>query len=98
MYFVSTSFGAQLYANHQLVTSGPFTIVRHPMYLGLLIGAVGSLLIYLTWSTVAFTVFAPFVLLRACREERTLAEEFGEQWREYCNRVPAFFPRPRKDG
>ena len=93
MYFVSTSFGAQLYANHRLVTHGPFSIVRHPMYLGLLVAALGSLLLYQTWTTLAFVLFAPFVLRRARHEELALAGEFGEEWQEYYRRVPAFFPR-----
>jgi protein-S-isoprenylcysteine O-methyltransferase Ste14 len=93
MYFVSTSFGAQLYADHQLVTRGPFALVRHPMYLGLISAALGSLLLYQTWTALAYALFAPFVLLRARREELALSAEFGEQWREYCRRVPAFFPR-----
>lgn len=96
MYFVSTAFGAQLYADHQLVTRGPFAIVRHPMYLGLIAAAVGSLLLYQTWTTAAFAIFAPFVLFRARREEQALAAEFGEEWRAYCHRVPALFPRLTK--
>jgi protein-S-isoprenylcysteine O-methyltransferase Ste14 len=95
MYFVSTSFGAQLYADHKLVTTGPFAIVRHPMYFGLILAALGSLLIYLTWTTLAFVVFAPFVLLRARREEQVLAVEFGLEWQQYCKHVPAFLPRLR---
>jgi len=67
MCFVSTSLGAQLYADHQLVTRGPFAIVRHPVYLGLIAAAVGSLLLYQTWTTVAFSVFAPSLILRARR-------------------------------
>ena len=93
MYFVSTSFGAQLYADHQLVTGGPFAIVRHPMYLGLIAAALGSLLLYQTWTALGFAVFAPFVLMRARREEKALSVEFGEAWQEYCRRVPVFFPR-----
>jgi protein-S-isoprenylcysteine O-methyltransferase Ste14 len=92
MYFVSTAFGAQLYADHQLVTRGPFAIVRHPMYLGLIASAMGSLLLYQTWTTAAFALFAPFILFRARREEQALAAEFGKEWRAYCCRVPAFFP------
>jgi protein-S-isoprenylcysteine O-methyltransferase Ste14 len=93
MYFVSTSFGAQLYADHRLIIRGPFAIVRHPMYFGLVVAALGSLFLYHTWTTLAFAVFAPFVLRRAKREELVLAAEFGEQWREYCRTVPAFIPR-----
>lgn len=97
MYFVSTGFGAQLYADHRLVTRGPFAIVRHPIYLGLIAAAFGGLLIYQTWTTVLFSFFAPFLLLRARREEEALAAEFGEQWQAYCFRVPAFLPRLRKE-
>lgn len=98
MYFVSTGFAAQLYADHQLVTRGPFAIVRHPMYLGLIVAAFGSLLIYRTWTTALFALFAPFVLRRARREEQVLSAEFGEQWQAYCRRVPALLPRLRMDG
>jgi len=92
-YFVSTAFGAQLFAGHQLVTSGPFAIIRHPMYTGLFLAALGSLLIYPTWTTLLFTCFAPLLFVRARREEAVLRAEFGGQWREYCQRVPALFPR-----
>jgi len=92
-YFVSTGFGAQLFNNQQLVTRGPFEIVRHPMYSGLILAAFGSLLIYHTWTTFLFACFSPALLNRARREEATLAVEFGEQWQEYCKRVPAFLPR-----
>jgi len=94
-YFVSSGFGAQLFKDHQLITSGPYAIIRHPMYIGLILAALGSLLIYFTWTTVYFTLFAPFTLLRARREETALSEEFGEQWTEYCKRVPSFIPRLR---
>lgn len=96
MYFVSTSFSAQLYSDHKLVVRGPYAIVRHPMYLGLVAAALGSLLLYTTWTTMGYAILAPFVLMRARREETALAAEFGEQWREYCKQVPAFIPRPWK--
>ena len=92
MYFVSTGLGAQLFADHQLLTRGPFAIVRHPMYLGLITAALGGLLIYQTWTTVFFAVFSPAVLLRARREEQALSAEFGQTWQEYCRRVPAIIP------
>lgn len=95
-YFVSTGMGAQLFANQQLVTNGPYALVRHPMYVGLTLAAWGALLIYFTWTTVYFAVFAPMLFLRARREEQALAAEFGEQWREYCKRVPAFLPHFHK--
>ena len=95
-YFVSTGFGAQLFANHQLVTHGPFAIVRHPMYAGLILASLGSLLIYHTWTTLLFACFAPVLIFRARREEATLAAEFGEQWQKYCSHVPGFLPKLRR--
>jgi protein-S-isoprenylcysteine O-methyltransferase Ste14 len=92
-YFVSTGFGAQLFKDHQLVTCGPFAIVRHPMYMGLILAALGSIFLYFTWTTLLFVCFAPFVMIRAYREEGVLAAEFGVHWQEYCKRVPAFFKK-----
>lgn len=92
-YFVSTGLGAQLFFDQQLVTTGPYAIVRHPMYCGLLLSAVGSLLIYSTWTTVYFVCFAPLLFVRAWREEVALSAEFGDEWQEYCKCVPPFFPR-----
>jgi protein-S-isoprenylcysteine O-methyltransferase Ste14 len=95
-YFISTGFGAQLFKDHQLVTTGPFAIIRHPMYAGLIVATIGALLIYFTWTTLYFACFAPLTMVRAKREETALAEEFGEVWREYRKHVPAFIPRKIK--
>ncbi len=95
-YFVSTGFGAQLFAGHQLITAGPYAVVRHPMYSGLMLAAAGCLLIYLTWTSLLFVIFSPAMIVRACREESALSAEFGDAWRAYTRRVPAFIPRIKK--
>jgi protein-S-isoprenylcysteine O-methyltransferase Ste14 len=93
MYDVSSSVGAQLYSDHRLVTEGPYAYVRHPMYLGILIIGLGGLLIYRTW-TLAFVALTFLGLIfRARNEEQGLADEFGEQWEEYCRQVPPWLPR-----
>ncbi len=96
-YFVSTGLGAQVFAGQHLITDGPYALVRHPMYAGLMAAAAGSLLIYATWTTLLFACCAPFMVFRARREEDVLASEFGAQWQAYCRRVPAFLPRLRKE-
>lgn len=93
MYNVSSSFGAQLYAGHRLVTHGPFALVRHPMYLGMLFVSAGGLLLYRTWTFLFVLGHFPALLIRARREEEALAAEFGEQWQAYCRRVPGWRPR-----
>jgi protein-S-isoprenylcysteine O-methyltransferase Ste14 len=92
MYFVSTGFGAQLFAGHRLITRGPYAIVRHPMYFGLLIAGIGGLLLYQTWTGVVFVGCGLGVIRRAFREEEVLAKTFGAEWTEYCRRVPMLFP------
>ena len=94
MYNVSSSFGAQLYADQRLVTRGPFAYVRHPMYLGILIASSGGLLLYRTWTLVFMTLNFLALIVRARREEQALGAEFGEQWEAYCRQVPAWIPRP----
>ncbi len=92
-YFASTALAVRLYEDHQLVVTGPFAAVRHPLYLGLMLAAFGSLLIWPTWTTFFFAVCGPFLIFRARKEEQALAAEFGEQWQAYCRRVPMLVPR-----
>jgi protein-S-isoprenylcysteine O-methyltransferase Ste14 len=93
LYNASCGFGAQLHADHQLVTWGPFALVRHPIYLAVLIVALGGTLIYRTWTFVFNVIMFLGLVRRAQREEEVLAVEFGEQWQVYCRQVPAWVPR-----
>ncbi len=92
-YLASGALGVRLFENHQLVVTGPYAIVRHPMYLGLMLAALGSVPMYFTWTTLFFAAFAPMLLVRAHLEERVLGLEFGEAWIVYCERVPMLIPR-----
>jgi protein-S-isoprenylcysteine O-methyltransferase Ste14 len=92
MYNVSSAFGNRLYADHELVTSGPFALVRHPMYLGALIASVGGVLLYRTWAAVLVLAHEMVFWVRAGKEEQALAAEFGDAWRAYARRVPAGVP------
>ena len=100
MYNVSSALGAQLYADQQLITHGPYAIVRNPMYVGIIAATLGGLLIYRTWSLVfALTFFG--LVIRARREEEALSAEFGAAREAYCQRVPAWLPhtlRVHRDG
>jgi protein-S-isoprenylcysteine O-methyltransferase Ste14 len=92
---VSSVSGARLYRDHRLVTQGPFGIVRHPMYIGVLLAAAGALLIFRTWAMLVFAPMSLVVAVRAEREEQLLAETFGDSWKAYCSRVPKWLPRLR---
>lgn len=95
MYNVSSGLGVRLYADHRLITHGPYAIVRHPIYLGASIASLGGLLLYRTWTPLMCFVMCFGLSIRARREEQALAAEFGAQWIAYCRRVPAWIPRLR---
>ena len=96
MYKPASGFGVQLNVDHRLVTHGPFAFVRHPLYLGLQVAAVGGLLVYRMWTLVFVTANFLGLFFRARREEQALAAEFGERWERYCREVPAWIPRLRR--
>jgi len=80
--------------NGELATSGPYSMVRNPLYLGNFAGAVGFGFAveqpYLAaLFALAFALFYPSVV---AREEARLGEIFGERYREYRARVPRWIP------
>jgi protein-S-isoprenylcysteine O-methyltransferase Ste14 len=92
-YGVSTTGGADLYSDHRIVIEGPYQYVRHPMYLAVLIAAIGALLIFRTWAMAIFVPMSLVVIRRADQEEALLEMEFGSEWREYQSQVPKWIPR-----
>ena len=92
-YFRSWRFRATVDETHELATGGPFRMIRHPIYMGLNLLALGSAI----WVPSAI-VWLGFVLmaiggdLRARAEEIILAEAFESSYREYCARTRRFLP------
>ena len=79
--------------NHELVTSGPYRFVRHPIYTGLLLAFIGSALARGEWSglvavALAFASFWRKLLL----EEQWMREQFGIAYDDYRRRVAALVP------
>jgi protein-S-isoprenylcysteine O-methyltransferase Ste14 len=83
----------QVYAD-ELVQEGIFAHSRNPLYLGNLLGLIGLLMVHNSWAGylagVPFFVLAYWAIVSA--EEDYLARRFGAVYREYCRRVPRFFP------
>lgn len=79
----------------ELVRRGPYSIVRNPLYLFTLAGAVGvglstgSVLVGLAIGAVVFAVFDPVIR----REERWLQDHIGQDYRAYLSEVPRWWPR-----
>jgi protein-S-isoprenylcysteine O-methyltransferase Ste14 len=78
---------------HELITSGPYAYVRHPIYAGLILMVLGVVL-YI--NTLAFTIF--FILFvfgayyKAKKEERLLVSHFGDSYLEYKKKVKSLIP------
>jgi len=98
MFAVSSSRAAALYPDQVLIESGPYHYLRHPMYMGVILAALGAALIFRTWAMVLYSLTALSVLLRARREDELLAVHFGARWEEYRARVPGWLPRLRRPG
>ena len=81
-------------ANANLVTSGPYRWVRHPMYSSAFILAVAATLLTANW-IVAVGGGLAFALLvaRSRLEERRLVEKFGEAYRRYQRDTGRLIPR-----
>ncbi len=95
-YNVSSGFGVRLFADHRLLTEGPYAIVRHPMYLGLQVAALGGIFLFRSWTFVFLFFNFLFLIIRARREEQALAMEYPELWEKYSRDVPAWLPKLRK--
>lgn len=89
----NTGWEYQVKKNHQLVTTGPFKVIRHPIYTGILLVALGFELALANslFFLVAF-IFAPALYLQALKEESLLIKRFGESYRHYQKRTKMFIP------
>jgi protein-S-isoprenylcysteine O-methyltransferase Ste14 len=77
-----------------LATTGPYSHVRHPQYVGFVMIMFGFLLQWPTLLTLAmFPILTWMYIHLARQEEREAFAQFGDAYANYARRVPAFFPR-----
>lgn len=82
--------------DHRLASTGPYARIRHPQYLAFILIMFGFLLQWPTIPTVAMFPVLLAVYVRLARwEERDALVEFGDAYRDYQARTPAFLPRLR---
>ncbi|MDH5791891.1 MAG: isoprenylcysteine carboxylmethyltransferase family protein [Candidatus Bathyarchaeota archaeon] len=88
---------AETHRAERVVTTGVYSIVRHPQYLGGLLAHVGASFLLSAWFSLASTplmVLLNYLISR--KEEEELVREFGEDYEEYRGRVSMFIPRLRR--
>ncbi|MGW2571080.1 methyltransferase family protein [Streptomyces sp. NPDC001537] len=83
--------------HHELRTDGPYRLVRHPIYTGLLGLIAGSMLACSFGVWIAFMVVSiPWLLRRVRIEDALMAGRFGTSYDAYRARVPALIPHIRR--
>jgi len=86
-----------LQTEHQLIRSGPYSCMRHPLYSGVLLGVLGTALVLGEWrGLLAFIVLLTNYAIKAKREELILADRFGEEFRAHAASTGFLFPRLRR--
>ncbi len=84
----------------QLATTGPYSLFRHPLYIGSFLMAIGfailmrDIKVYILVTTLILGVYIP----RIKDEELALSKKFPADWRNFCVQTGLFFPKkfPRK--
>ena len=78
---------------HELITSGPYRWVRHPIYTGLLLGFAGSAIARGEWRGVLALLIVAAALWRKLKvEEQGMRQIFGDAYDAYSRRVAALIP------
>lgn len=83
------------FKSRRVVSDGPYSLVRNPLYLFSFAGAMGLALaanhtLFALALVLAYLAYYPFVVIS---EERGLRQRLGSEYEDYCRRVPRFLPR-----
>ncbi len=77
---------------HELVTSGPYTFVRHPIYAGILLAVAGTTFVRGFPSIVLLVALAAYFVYAATVEERSMRGQFPNEYPAYVNRTKMLIP------
>lgn len=85
---------AETHRTEKIVTTGVYSIVRHPQYFGGLLSHVGiSFLLSAEYSLLVTPLMIVVVFLFSKKEENELIREFGKEYEDYKKKVPMLIPK-----
>jgi len=80
--------------DHQLIRSGPYAHVRHPIYAGLLLAVIGTAVVIGEWrGLLAILLWSVGHTLKAKREEAVMIATFGDQYQRHRTETGFLLPR-----
>jgi protein-S-isoprenylcysteine O-methyltransferase Ste14 len=82
----------QVKQDHQLICTGPYRLVRHPIYTGILLAFLGNAVVVGHWCGILAVLIAFGSFWRLTVEERFMRETFGSAYEEYRGRTAALIP------
>jgi protein-S-isoprenylcysteine O-methyltransferase Ste14 len=88
------SLAARVLEGHNLITTGPYNVVRNPIYTGMfgMLLATGLAISHWIGLVIGVIVFAIGTVVRVRSEEKLLREVFGVEFEAYARKVPAVVP------
>jgi protein-S-isoprenylcysteine O-methyltransferase Ste14 len=88
------SISLEIRNNHQLVTSGVYQLIRHPMYSSFFLLALAQILLLPNWFAGAcgLASIAALYAFRVSQEEEMMLEQFGSQYRHYMSHTKRLIP------
>lgn len=76
----------------ELVTSGPYEFVRHPIYTGILLALFGSALVYGLYWFILLALFDAYFIFSAKKEEKDMLKRFPKEYPGYMKRSKMLIP------
>lgn len=87
----------KIYKDHELISTGPYALVRHPLYASIILMLIGGSVVHRNWLALLLTLvmFTPAMVYRGRLEEALLEKEVAG-YTEYKKRTGMLFPRLRR--
>jgi len=83
----------ELKKEHQLIRTGPYAVVRHPIYSGFMLATLGTAVVFAEWSgLLAFVLIVAAWGYKGRLEEMAMIEKFGTEYERYRQNVKGLVP------
>lgn len=93
------SVNLKIQEEHTLVTSGPYSVMRHPIYTAMILWSTGLALYTANTFFVGFTALVIlWTPLRISKEETMLIGYFGDEYKKYMEYTGRYLPKFKRDG